>query len=268
MLKRIFSRFKKPSPKRIDSPLSPFVDNDQILATRCMRLGTEYGGWNIPIDINLDKTSHCISAGAGEDISFDCELASKFNCTIHIIDPTPRAIDHFNNLYNAVISGKRFPINNSKSLFYNIDERHLKQIKLYPFGIAHEDAKMKFYLPKNEEHVSCSTVNLQKTERFFSATCYKLSSIKKKLGIENIALLKMDIEGAEYGVIRNIIEEDQLPNVLCIEFDEGHTPLDSGYADRISHSISLLKKAGMCCVYIEGCNATFIKNKNHTKNQR
>jgi hypothetical protein len=40
----------------------------------------------------------CYSAGVGEDISFDCALVERFHCQVRVIDSTPRAIRHFNNL--------------------------------------------------------------------------------------------------------------------------------------------------------------------------
>jgi len=55
------------------------------------KLGTNYGGWHIPIDIKLDENSIVYSAGVGEDISFDLLLSEKFDCNIVLIDPTKRA---------------------------------------------------------------------------------------------------------------------------------------------------------------------------------
>ncbi len=57
-------------------------------------LGTPYGGWQF---ISLDKQENInvISAGVGEDISFDVELINKYGCNVILIDPTPRAIIHY-----------------------------------------------------------------------------------------------------------------------------------------------------------------------------
>ena len=61
-------------------------------------LGTNYGGWYIPYDISLNSNSIIYSAGVGEDISFDIKLNDKYNCNIILIDPTQRAIKHFNEI--------------------------------------------------------------------------------------------------------------------------------------------------------------------------
>lgn len=54
------------------------------------RLGTEYGGWDIPTNIGFDENSIIYSGGVGEDISFDLKLQNKYNCYIILIDPTQK----------------------------------------------------------------------------------------------------------------------------------------------------------------------------------
>ncbi|MGL1863427.1 MAG: FkbM family methyltransferase [Pseudodesulfovibrio sp.] len=83
--------------------------------------------------------------------------------------------------------------------------------------------------PKNPDHVSCSTGNLQKRDEYFEAECLTLNSIHNRLNHDEISLLKMDIEGAENAVIGDLVESWELPEILCIEFDEVHTPLDSNF---------------------------------------
>lgn len=49
------------------------------------KLGTNYGGWIIPNNINLNENSIVYSGGVGEDISFDLLLQEKYNCNILLI---------------------------------------------------------------------------------------------------------------------------------------------------------------------------------------
>ena len=58
-------------------------------------LGTNYGGWCIPINAKLDNDSIIYSGGVGEDMSFDLKLEDKYKCKIFLIDPTYRAIKHY-----------------------------------------------------------------------------------------------------------------------------------------------------------------------------
>lgn len=242
------------------SPLLRSVDPVGLFSSQeLLRLGTVYGGWNIPADSGLTTDSLCYCAGAGEDISFECALVERFGCHVRIIDPTPRAIQHFQNLQNAVRTGTRFPINNSAVDFYSITGAHLDRLQILPVGLAGTDAELKFYLPQNPTHVSCSVMNLQKTDQYFTAPCLRLSSIMRQQGDSSIDMLKIDIEGAEYGVIEDMVMSGSLPRLLLIEFDEAHTPLDTQAPERISRHIALLVRSGMRCVAVEGSNATFVR---------
>lgn len=242
------------------SPLLPCVDQAGLLSSgKLLRLGTVYGGWIIPMENGLTADSLYYCAGAGEDISFECALAERYGCHVRIIDPTPRAIRHFQDLEQAVRSRKRFPVNNSRVDYYSIADTHLDRLHFLPVGLADKDTDMKFFLPQNPAHVSCSVVNLQKTDQYFTAPCLRLSSIMNQEGDRLIDLLKIDIEGAEYGVIEDMVTSNILPRILLIEFDEAHSPLDDKAPERIRQHIALLTRSGMRCVAVEGSNATFVK---------
>ena len=65
-------------------------------------IGTEYGGWVINLEL-IPAESVVVSAGIGEDISFDLQLINSRNCKIIGIDPTPKShrfIESQNNLDN------------------------------------------------------------------------------------------------------------------------------------------------------------------------
>lgn len=59
------------------------------------RYGTVYGGWKLPDSIKLNSNSIIYSGGVGEDISFDLLLNATFNSNIFLIDPTKRALKHY-----------------------------------------------------------------------------------------------------------------------------------------------------------------------------
>jgi FkbM family methyltransferase len=248
------------SLKGADSPLLQYVDRRSLLPpSALLRLGSAYGGWVIPADTLLGHGSVCYSAGAGEDISFDCSLVERYHCQVRVIDPTPRAIEHFNRLEQALRSGGLFPINNSQSEHYTITKEDFRNIRLLPIGLSNKDAVLKFFLPKNPAHVSCSTANLQKTNEYFTAKCCRFLTIMKQQGDMAVDLLKMDIEGAEYGVIEDLVGSNQLPKLLLIEFDEVHSPQDASAGERIKCHIDMILGAGMRCIAVEGSNITFMR---------
>lgn len=264
MFKKLFRKLNslgRRAKEISDSPLQMHIDTSALLPPGdLLRLGTDYGGWLVPLNTGLTETSVCYLAGAGEDISFDCALAERFKCIVRIIDPTPRAIQHFKQLELAIKEGNRFPINNSDSEFYGIKAVDFARMSLLPIGFSHKDTVLKFFMPKNPLHVSCSTVNLQKTKDYFTAQCYRLGTVMSQQEDKQVDLLKMDIEGAEYSVIRDILASELLPRILLIEFDEAHTPLDNDAGMRIKDHIDQLVNGGMRCVAIEGSNATFIRS--------
>jgi FkbM family methyltransferase len=226
-----------------------------------IKLGSDYGGKHIPTDLHLDSTDVCLLAGAGEDISFDCALAMRFSCTIHIFDPTPRAIAHFEDLSAAVATGKCFaPLSGKGTEPYHINTEAFSRMSFHPWGLAAQDMEMRFYAPANPEHVSHSVLNLQKTENFFIAPVKRVQTILKELNLRRIALMKLDIEGAEYQVIKDMIATRTLPKILFVEFDEIHHPIDSEAQNRIETHIKMLEHAGMRLIATDSGDMTFIQS--------
>jgi len=84
---------------------------------------------------------------------------------------------------------------------------------------------LKFYPPRNEDYVSCSLFKHQDSnEEPILVKIVTLDKIMRKLGHEKIDILKMDIEGAEYEVIEDIIEKSIFPGQILIEFHHKFKP--------------------------------------------
>ncbi len=164
------------------------------------RIGSAYGGWVIPEDL-LQPGSVVYSAGLGEDITFELGALERYRCEVFGFDPTPRAKDHV----KKVAAGRA-------------DFHYLE------YGLWSSEALLRFYAPKNPAHVSHSVMNLQKTDRYFEARCRRVSKIMEEFGHHHVDLLKIDIEGAEYEVLRSV-REDQLDiKAICVEFDQPTPP--------------------------------------------
>ncbi len=251
LIRKIYSKLKK------YGNWSPKIEKYNNLIS----IGTKYGGWTIP-DNFLNNDSIVYLAGAGEDISFDVGIAEKYGSKVYIFDPTPRAKTHFDSLMNGIKQNKKVSINNSKTDFYQIKNENIENLEFIELGLWNKEEKLKFYAPKNPEHVSHSLVNLQKTEDYFIAKVDRLSNIMKQQNHKYIDLLKIDIEGAEYKVIESILEDKVKIKVLCVEFDEAHNPLDNKYIDRIKDSVTKLMKYGYKIIYGNSyLNYTFILDK-------
>src|SRR5438034_4068042 len=192
------------------------------------RLGTGYGSWVIPID-RLPQGGVCYCAGAGEDVSFDIDLVRRFNCSVYTIDPTPRAQKHVAKVTNGLL-----------------------ELQFVPKGMWSWASRMRFYAPRDREHVSHAIVNLERTHEYFEADCTTIPDLMAKLGHEKLDLLKMDIEGAEYEVLEYLLGFSVNVSILCVEFDQP-SPIH-----RTIRMVRKLERAGYKLVNIEGFNFTFI----------
>lgn len=242
------------SPKGSPVPMpEPVGDSTLVLET----LGTPYGGWSVPVE-HIDENWICYCVGAGEDVSFDCALIERFNCDVFVLDPTPRAIAHVADLKEKTGKGEPMPVNNNPEVLYSLPAEKLGKLHFYPYGVWSENVRQKFYTPKNKEHVSHSILNLQQTEDYFEAECRTLASLMDELGHDRIDLLKLDVEGAEYEILNSMLDDGIRPRVLCIEFDEGNLPLDSGAPGRIAKMIHSLQDAGFVFVRKDKWNTIFV----------
>lgn len=205
-----------------------------------VRLGTVYGGWHVP-EQWLTPEHTIVSAGAGEDLSFDVAVASKFKSRIVILDPTPRAREHFEMLSHALQTDNAAPINNSDSEFYEADSSVLSRLEFLPLGMWDREETLTFFAPANPKHVSHSIGNLHNSEAAFEAECVSLPALMKTANIDKIDVLKLDIEGAEFQVLEHLLTTDIRPSYILVEFHPGK---DEEEASNRPRTNALIRKLG------------------------
>jgi FkbM family methyltransferase len=194
------------------------------------KIGSRLGGWYVPLSW-LNSKSICYCAGAGEDITFDLGLIKLKKGSVFCFDPTPRAKKH-------VLA-------------------HTKGVKKFNFleyGLWNKNISLKFFAPVNPNHVSHSITNLHHTQSFFIGKCKRLQSIMKELHHQQLDLLKIDIEGAEYTVLNDMIKSSIFPRILCIEFDQPTSVL------KTIKMMSKLEQHNYLLVKQDHFNFTFIHN--------
>jgi FkbM family methyltransferase len=164
--------------------LRPAAD---VLTTR---LGSQYAGFHVPVQL-LTETSIVYSAGVGEDVTFDLAVIEAVGCEVWAFDPTPRSIEF---------------------------ARSIREPKFHflPYGLWSDDSVQRFHAPVDATHVSHSIANLQQTTAYFEAECRSVHSLMTELGHDQIDLLKLNIEGAEYAVLASL--GDVHPRIICGEF--------------------------------------------------
>lgn len=194
------------------------------------RLGTEYGGWNL-IDFQELNNKTILSAGCGEDISFDIEFLNMYGGKVILVDPTPRSIKHLEKVLDSVGNKKTKDYiegGNQQIESYNLENLETKQLIVKNFALYKKDGvTVKFYPPKNPKHVSHSISNWQKGESDSNKSIVVETITVKKImedqKIDELELIKLDIEGAENQVLPNLIKNKIFPNQILVEFDELHT---------------------------------------------
>lgn len=216
--------------KMIIHAVLPFMVRPQSGNLQLKRLGTDYGGWTIPMDV-LDGNSVCYCVGVGIDASFDLALLEQFRCVVFSFDPTPKAIAYM----------ERMQYDRSK-------------LRFLPIGIWDKDAELSFYAPASAEEVSHSVFDLHGRGECFKAPCRKLSSIMQELGHDHIDLLKLDIEGAWRDVVRNIVREHIDISILCVEFD---SPVKLTW---VLSAIWALEQIGLVLAHYQKDNYLFVQN--------
>jgi FkbM family methyltransferase len=164
---------------------------------KCIWYGNRYGGFYV-CPIFLNKNSIIYSFGIGEDISFDKAIIENHDCQVFGFDPTPKAIDW--------VRSQNLPA----------------KFNFFDFGISNKSGFVDFYLPKNLKHVSGSYI-IQNNISVKEKIIVKMKSFEDiiiELGHKHIDVLKMDVEGAEYDVIEDMLNTKISINQFLIEFHE------------------------------------------------
>lgn len=156
-----------------------------------VRLGAGSASWTF-CPSKIHPNSVVYSFGVGEDITFEQALIRRYGVTVHAFDPTPRSIAWIN-------------------------QQDARNINFHPYGLAALDGMASFSPPASEHWVSHSMLD-SKSEKSIELPVRRLSTIMAELGHESIDLLKMDIEGAEYEVLRNILDEEIGIVQILVEF--------------------------------------------------
>jgi FkbM family methyltransferase len=196
----------------------------QIHATKQLHGGrpvTGYGCWTI-CPRGISPASIVYSVGVGDDISFEMSLIRSFCLPrLFAFDPTPTAI--------SWLSRQRAP----------------DALRLFQYAIADYDGLAKFFPHDNPDFVAHSLIPRPATvSQAVEVQVRTLPSVMRELGHDHIDLLKMDIEGAEYAVIENLICEGIDLRQLLVEFHHHDRHTGGMSAERTREAVQKLNRAG------------------------
>jgi FkbM family methyltransferase len=169
------------------------IDHQPVRVNTALH-GTEYGGWTICPD-HLSACSTIYSFGIGEDASFDTEVIRHYGAEVHAFDPTPKSLDW--------VKKQSWPA----------------KFHFHPIGIGASDRVAAFFPPENPGHVSHSILERGSAASAIQVKLQRLATIAEKLGHREIEILKMDIEGAEYEVVDDLVKTPEVRiRQILVEF--------------------------------------------------
>lgn len=194
-----------------------------------VRLGTYYGGWWIPAADLPPGAALCV--GAGTDVSLEVEL-QRLGHRVYAVDPTPRAVEF-------------------------VAEHH-PDLTLLPVGVWTHEGQLSFrrdetwpdsWAVEDDSVLGTSAGSTSDLETFEVTTVRRLM---ERVGESELTLLKLDIEGAEHAVVRQLIEDGVRPSSIGVEFDDHR-------ARAILATTRLLRDHGYDLWQLEGLNALFVR---------
>ena len=203
--------------------------------------GSDYGGYAVPTRLVTGSTG--LSFGAGEDISFELGIARALSAVVHLFDPTPRSIDYCTH---AISEHNR--------------SRSPGRIVFHPYGVWSTTTAQRFYAPRNAEHVSHSILNLHDGENYFEAECLSPTEILRRLDLQQVSFAKVNVEGAEYSVVGAMLDAGIKPDVICVTFDELHSPMDAHADQRLRGLVQRLETESYLPVHTRSSKVTFVRS--------
>jgi FkbM family methyltransferase len=231
-----------------------------VSALQLVRIGTGYGGWFCCRDL-LGSGRVAMCCGAGEDISFDVGLNAGWGMRIICVDPTPRAIAHVASLLDAQRHGRPMQIE-AGPLHYDLAGFRAAEFTFIPRAVWSADGYLELFAPSDPAHVSYSALNLQRTADTIRVRSSTVASILAEFGVPRLSLLKVDIEGAEYEVLRSMLAANIRPEQLLVEFDQVNQPLTPLFWVQLLRALRQLRAAGYRLVHREYANYTFVLRDN------
>jgi len=196
-----------------------------------LTLGTAGERWTI-VDNGIMQTVY--SGGVGQDISFELDLVKNFNSNVYLFDPYP----------TGKLTIEKFA--------------YIKNFKFSDYGLSKNDGYQKFYTPRDMLEGSFTIDPSAGDVEFTHFEVRRLSTLAKADNHFSIDLVKLDIEGSEYGVIEDILDSDVVVRQICVEF---HHFFKNGSRLKTLLLIFRLYFNGYIIVHKTGSDYTFFKIK-------
>lgn len=177
----------------------------------------QHGEWFLTPE-GMGPDSVIYSLGIGRDISFDLSVIERFGANVHAFDPTPSAV--------AWLSEQSLP----------------PEFQVIQLGVAGFDGTAEFSPPEDPLNPSFGYQG-RSSAGPGAVVCdvRRLPTLMGMLEHTEIDLLKIDIEGAEYEVIEDLIAQNVPVRQLLVEFHHRKPGIGPGPT---REAVSQLRGAG------------------------
>ena len=197
-MKKIWKKIEKSSLfTKLKLKCRQFIGTEPIFKVELELAISEQSGWRFFAPL-INEKSIVYSIGISDDTGFEEDIISLYGANVYAFDPTPHCLEW--------IERQKLP---EKFIFY-------------PWAAAGNDGNIYLYpliSNKGKKSKIMYTFLSEKADNGIEVKALTTSSMAKELGHSHIDVLKMDIEGAEYGVINSLIRESLLrPNMILVEF--------------------------------------------------
>jgi FkbM family methyltransferase len=158
---------------------------------RCAR--QEHGEWWIcPDAVRAGDVVYAF--GIGRDLRFERAMATEYGTRVFAFDPTPWTAEW--------VAGERLPEN----------------LRYIPMCVAGYDGEADLHEPERRDGSHSMVAQGGQTGRTVPVPVRRLPSLMRELGHDRIDLLKLDVEGAEYDAVRDLLAMDITVRQVLVEF--------------------------------------------------
>ncbi len=178
----------------------------------------------------LKKGAVAYCFGIGFDYSFERELVEKYEMNVYAFDPSPQVID-------------------------KMEQETLEGLYYYPYGISEKDELKVFFKPRYSDNYSEYFSYWTNENDKIEMKVYRLESLMKMFGHKHIDLLKIDVEGTEFGVLPDILNHLDIDQV-CVET---HARIFSNSVEMMRNTRELFQKNGYYLVSNGIQEQTYVK---------
>lgn len=180
----------------------------------------------------LNKESIVYSGGVGRDITFEHGLVRNFGCSIVLFDPSPTGLETV-----------------------ALPENRIPQFQHHPVALAGKCGTLRFAPPREEKEGSWFMQ--EGNDATIEVPSVDLTTLMERCGHKHIDLLKIDVEGAEYEVLDDLISRRLPVRQVLVEFHHGILP--GIRRSRTIRSLLKMSLAGYKLLLQDGLNHTFLR---------